>query len=52
MESSKISVPTNFYCPITGELMNDPVTDKEGNTYEREHILQWLQLNKTFQHRR
>ena len=46
MEASKITVPTNFYCPITGDLMNDPVTDREGNSYEREKILEWLQIKK------
>ena len=34
MEAAKITVPTNFYCPITGDLMEDPVTDKEGNSYK------------------
>ena len=33
MEASKVFVPTNFYCPISGDLMEDPVTDKEGNSY-------------------
>ena len=47
MEDTKIFVPNNFYCPITGELMNDPVTDKEGNTYEKLEILKWILRNKT-----
>ncbi len=47
MEKSRVYVPTNFYCPITGELMEDPVTDKEGNSYEKSQILQWLTHNKT-----
>ena len=46
MESAKITVPTNFYCPITGDLMEDPVTDKEGNSYEREQIMEWLKIKK------
>lgn len=33
----------NFYCPITHELMQDPVIDREGNSYEREAILAWLE---------
>jgi hypothetical protein len=44
---SKVDVPTNFYCPITGELMINPVTDKEGNTYEKTQILEWITHNKT-----
>ena len=46
MEASKIFVPTNFYCPITGDLMEDPVTDEEGNSYERDQIMKWIQINK------
>ena len=47
MEGSKVFVPTNFYCPISGDLMVYPVTDKEGNSYEREQIMEWIQSNKT-----
>lgn len=32
----------SFYCPITFELMRDPVIDREGNSYEREAIEEWL----------
>lgn len=28
----------NFYCPITTELMRDPVIDSDGNTFERSAI--------------
>ena len=40
-------VPPDFYCPITGELMNEPVSDPEGHTYEKSQILTWLLTNKT-----
>jgi Mg-chelatase subunit ChlD len=36
-----------FYCPITGELMNDPVIDREGNSYERSAIEDWIRINQT-----
>ena len=39
--------PTRFTCPMTGEVMTDPVIDAAGNTYERANIEQWLQENKT-----
>ena len=39
--------PDAFMCPITQELMVDPVVDTEGNTYEREAITQWLASNCT-----
>jgi hypothetical protein len=37
----------NFYCPITGELMKDPVIDRDGITYERQAIESWIRLNGT-----
>ena len=37
----------NFLCPITGEVMKDPVSDREGNTYERAAIEDWLRRNPT-----
>jgi U-box domain len=37
----------SFYCPITGELMIDPVVDSEGNTYERSAIELWIEGHHT-----
>ncbi|CAB9522989.1 U-box domain-containing protein [Seminavis robusta] len=31
-----------FTCPITQELLRDPVIDHEGNTYERSAIVEWI----------
>ena len=31
-------VRDNIICPITFDIMTDPVMDPEGNTYEREAI--------------
>jgi hypothetical protein len=39
--------PESFYCPITGELMKDPVVDREGNSYERIAIVEWLTRSDT-----
>ena len=33
---------TDFVCPISGELMRDPVVAADGNSYERESIQRWL----------
>ena len=41
-----IFIPPDFYCPITGSIMVDPVTDNGGHTYERESIMRWLQTKK------
>ena len=37
----------NFICPITHELMVDPVIDPDGNSYERQAIQDWIQKNGT-----
>jgi len=39
--------PTTFLCPITHELMIDPVIDPDGNSYERRAIEGWLRQNNT-----
>ena len=35
-------IPDEFRCPITHELMNDPVICSDGHTYERAAIERWL----------
>lgn len=49
MESKydEVNFNPNFYCPITDELMVDPVIDHEGNSYERSAIEAWLKRNPT-----
>jgi hypothetical protein len=37
------SIPQSFRCPLTFEVMVDPVLDLEGNTFERIALLKWLQ---------
>jgi len=39
--------PDAFMCPITKEIMLDPVIDKEGNSYERAAIMEWLRNHNT-----
>ena len=36
------SPPKSFVCPISGELMKDPVSCVDGHSYERSCILQWF----------
>ena len=43
---SRIYVPDDFYCPISGELMDNPVSSPKGHSYEKEYILKWLTKNK------
>ena len=44
---SNIFVPHEFYCPITGDLMKDPVSEPDGHTYERDAIMKWLYKSNT-----
>ncbi|KAG7377668.1 hypothetical protein PHYPSEUDO_011170 [Phytophthora pseudosyringae] len=37
-----------FHCPLSLELMDDPVTTPDGNTYERSMIEQHLEINGCF----
>lgn len=34
--------PDRYICPITQDVMKDPVMDREGHNFEREGIEQWL----------
>ncbi|KAK7244794.1 hypothetical protein RIF29_39621 [Crotalaria pallida] len=40
--SDEIDVPPFFLCPISLEIMKDPVTISTGITYDRESIEKWL----------
>ena len=39
--------PDEFVCPITTELMTDPVLATDGHTYERSAIERWFATGKT-----
>ena len=40
-------VPDAYICPITAEIMTDPVTTADGFTYERTAISEWLRTKDT-----
>lgn len=42
-QPSEIIVPADFRCPITLELMRDPVVVATGQTYDRESIKLWFE---------
>merc|ERR1711871_1351969 len=42
-----VHVPDEFKCPISMELMSDPVTCVDGHSYERAAITTWLETNDT-----
>ena len=42
-----MNTPPEFLCPITLEVMRDPVLCDDGHSYERATILRWLATNPT-----
>jgi hypothetical protein len=42
------SLPNEFFCPITCEIMTDPVVAVDGYTYELEAILKWFKEGRGF----
>lgn len=40
--SDAVAVPADFRCPISLELMRDPVVVASGQTYDRESISRWI----------
>ena len=45
--SEAAEVPDDYICPITAEIMTDPVSTMDGFTYERTAITEWLRTNNT-----
>ncbi|GFY90739.1 ARM repeat superfamily protein [Actinidia rufa] len=41
--STNLAIPTHFLCPISLDLMKDPVTLSTGITYDRESIEKWIE---------
>lgn len=46
-DEEDLEAPSSFCCPITTELLRDPVVAADGHTYERQHIKEWLQKSDT-----
>uniref|UniRef100_A0A453IIT6 U-box domain-containing protein n=1 Tax=Aegilops tauschii subsp. strangulata TaxID=200361 RepID=A0A453IIT6_AEGTS len=42
----ELSIPAHFRCPISLDLMRDPVTAPTGITYDRESIEAWLDTGR------
>ena len=41
-----LEYPDDFLCPITCDIMKDPVSAKDGHTYERSAIQRWFDEGK------
>ena len=46
MRKLEDEAPRSFLCPISTQIINDPVIDREGNSYEKDDILQWLERSQ------
>jgi U-box domain len=42
MHTTDVTIPEHFICPLTMEMMKDPLFSKYGHTFERSAILEWL----------
>jgi U-box domain len=40
--TNEVDIPHEFICPITQEIMKNPLMSRYGQTYERDAILTWL----------
>ena len=47
LSASGIAAPPQYICPITLEIMRDPVTTADGQAYERAAIERWLLAHDT-----
>ncbi|KAK9061890.1 hypothetical protein SSX86_019074 [Deinandra increscens subsp. villosa] len=45
--SNTIPIPPDFCCPLSLEVMSDPVIVASGQTYERSYIRNWIDLGLT-----
>jgi hypothetical protein len=46
-ESCEEEIPECFTCPLTLEIMEDPLMDRRGNNFERGAIVEWLNRGNT-----
>jgi hypothetical protein len=44
-KSSRVAIPESYICPITQAMMRDPYIDGDGNSYEKEAIMNWVSSN-------
>eukprot|EP00292_Cryptomonas_paramecium_P033809 CAMPEP_0113675758 /NCGR_PEP_ID=MMETSP0038_2-20120614/8215_1 /TAXON_ID=2898 /ORGANISM="Cryptomonas paramecium" /LENGTH=100 /DNA_ID=CAMNT_0000592611 /DNA_START=77 /DNA_END=379 /DNA_ORIENTATION=- /assembly_acc=CAM_ASM_000170 len=45
-DSLGIEVPEDFFCPITLDIMRDPVIGTDGRTYDCTAIVAWLSKHR------
>ncbi len=47
LKERQTKIPEAFVCPITQDMMQEPVVASDGHTYERTAIELWLKNNNT-----
>jgi hypothetical protein len=47
IEEKTIEIPEEFFCPISQEVMRNPVKTSDGYTYEYKSIAEWLESHDT-----
>lgn len=45
LDSVNGNLPAKFFCPIIGEVMNEPFIAPDGHTYEKWALTEWLEKN-------
>lgn len=43
----EVDIPDNFICPLTLEIIREPVLSKYGHTFEKSAIVEWLASEET-----
>jgi WD40 repeat protein len=46
MSENREEVPEDYLCPITNEVMTNPVVAADGNTYQKGNIAEWVMRGK------
>jgi len=45
-QQTEDTIPQEFICPLTLEVMDDPVMNRAGHSYEQSAIVEWLRQSK------
>jgi hypothetical protein len=45
-DSFQLSIPPELRCPISGNLMEEPVIAEDGHTYDKKNLQRHLQANQ------
>lgn len=46
LAANRVDIPQDFICPITHEIMSDPVLLEDGFAYEKTAILEWFSIGR------